>query len=318
MSAHGRRARRPGGRRRLDPDRRSLAPALRLARPDRGRRPRAPRHGRAVGDAGLDHEPRRRGRRPGRHRARVAHVLAPHAARAAPAPGADGARAQALLRRGCTTSSSTAPPSALATRVQPLGRGAGDRRLAARPRPDDARRRARPQRAADRARCAPTRSRSPAASPSSPSSSSRCADAAPPRSSSSPSPARSSSGCCRSRATRPARSPLLIALAEVGLWIDTAARLRLRRRRPPVQEQQVTWFDDLGVSYHVGLYGFSLWLIGMAVVVCAAAIALRASGRPRDRARAYFGLMLVLTGAIVGVFSRAGPARSSTPSSRRC
>ena len=39
------------------------------------------------------------------------------------------------------------------------------------------------------------------------------------------------------------------------------------------------------VSYHVGVYGFSLWLVGLTVVVCAAAIAVRLLGRSRaDRA----------------------------------
>src|SRR5205085_11187307 len=47
---------------------------------------------------------------------------------------------------------------------------------------------------------------------------------------------------------------------------------------------------------------FSLWLAGLTVVVMAAAIAY-AVWVGRDRPRAYFGLMLFLTGAIVGVFS---------------
>jgi hypothetical protein len=27
-----------------------------------------------------------------------------------------------------------------------------------------------------------------------------------------------------------------------------------------VESAQHEWFDDLGVTYHVGFYGFSLWL----------------------------------------------------------
>src|SRR5206468_368440 len=61
-------------------------------------------------------------------------------------------------------------------------------------------------------------------------------------------------------------------------------------------------FSDLHVSYHVGLYGFSLWLVGMTVVVMAAAIGY-AFWAGRDRPRAYYGLMLLLTGALVGVFA---------------
>src|SRR5213075_1788165 len=65
--------------------------------------------------------------------------------------------------------------------------------------------------------------------------------------------------------------------------------------------QHRTWFSDLNVSYHVGVFGFSVWLIGLTVVVMAAAIAY-AFWAGRERARAYMGLMLFLTGAIVGVF----------------
>jgi NADH-quinone oxidoreductase subunit M len=93
---------------------------------------------------------------------------------------------------------------------------------------------------------------------------------------------------------------LLAALAEVGIWINALTRFEFAG---DVQfDKRWTWFGDLGVSYHVGLYDFSLWLVGMAVVVMAAAIAY-AFWVGRDRARFYFGLMLFLTGAIVGVFS---------------
>jgi NADH-quinone oxidoreductase subunit M len=94
---------------------------------------------------------------------------------------------------------------------------------------------------------------------------------------------------------------LLVALAEVGLWIDSVARFDFSQ--PGLQlDQRTSWFSDLHVSYHVGLYGFSLWLVGMTVVVMAAAIAY-AFWAGRDRPRAYYGLMLLLTGALVGVFA---------------
>ena len=93
---------------------------------------------------------------------------------------------------------------------------------------------------------------------------------------------------------------LLVALAEVGVWIQGAVRFDFEGGLQ--FEQQTSWFSDLNVSYHVGFYGFSLWLVGLTVVVMAAAIAYGLwSGR--ERARTYFGLMLVLTGAIVGVFA---------------
>ena len=96
-----------------------------------------------------------------------------------------------------------------------------------------------------------------------------------------------------------ASTAFLIALAEVALWIDTLARFDFSK--PGIQlEQQQSWFSDLHVSYHVGFYGFSLWLVGMSVVVLAAATGY-AFWVGRDRPRAYYGLMLLLTGAIVGV-----------------
>ena len=93
---------------------------------------------------------------------------------------------------------------------------------------------------------------------------------------------------------------LLAALLEVGVWIN--ALIRFDFDGGLELEQRHDWFGDLGVSYHVGLYGYSLWLAGMAVVVLAAAIAY-AYWTGRDRPRAYFGLMLFLTGAVVGVFA---------------
>jgi NADH-quinone oxidoreductase subunit M len=92
----------------------------------------------------------------------------------------------------------------------------------------------------------------------------------------------------------------LIALVEVGFWIE--ALLRFDFAGGLQFEQRASWFSDLDVSYHVGFYGFSVWLAGLTVIVMAAAIGYAFWSR-RDRARAYFGLMLFLTGAIVGVFA---------------
>jgi NADH-quinone oxidoreductase subunit M len=94
---------------------------------------------------------------------------------------------------------------------------------------------------------------------------------------------------------------LLVALAEVGVWVESLARFDFDRRGLQL-DQRTSWFSDLHVSYHVGFYGFSLWLAGMTVVVTAAAIGY-AFWAGRDRPRAYYGLMLLLTGAIVGVFA---------------
>jgi NADH-quinone oxidoreductase subunit M len=104
---------------------------------------------------------------------------------------------------------------------------------------------------------------------------------------------------------RTARGPgglaLLIALAELALWIGTAFNLDFSDPRPQFETQQ-TWFADLGVSYHVGLEPFTLWLAGMTILVSAAAIGYGFwSGR--DRPAVYLGLLLFLEGATVGVFA---------------
>jgi NADH-quinone oxidoreductase subunit M len=93
----------------------------------------------------------------------------------------------------------------------------------------------------------------------------------------------------------------LAALVEVGIWIQMLVRFDFEQSGLQFSDRW-SWFSDLGVSYHVGVYGFSVWLIGLTVIVMAAAIAY-AFWVGRDRARAYMGLMLFLTGAIVGVFT---------------
>ncbi len=94
---------------------------------------------------------------------------------------------------------------------------------------------------------------------------------------------------------------LLAALAEVGLWI--AALVEFDFSAPGLElSAQHDWFEELGVSYYVGFYGFSLWLAGLGVVLSAAAIGY-GLWAGRERARAYFGLMLFLSGSVVGVFA---------------
>jgi NADH-quinone oxidoreductase subunit M len=93
----------------------------------------------------------------------------------------------------------------------------------------------------------------------------------------------------------------LVALGEVALWIAAAGRfdfddggLQLGTTRE--------WVESLGISYSVGLYGFSLWLVGASVVVFAAAIGY-GMWVGRDRSRAYHALMLFLLGAVVATFA---------------
>jgi NADH-quinone oxidoreductase subunit M len=93
----------------------------------------------------------------------------------------------------------------------------------------------------------------------------------------------------------------LVSLVEVGFWISAASRFRFGD--PSLQmDQRASWFRDLGVSWHIGMYAFSLWLVGLTVVSMAACT-IYGWWVGRDRARAYFALMLLLTGAIVGVFT---------------
>jgi NADH-quinone oxidoreductase subunit M len=93
----------------------------------------------------------------------------------------------------------------------------------------------------------------------------------------------------------------LISLIEVGIWITAVGKFDFSD--PHLQfAQQHSWIPDLNVSYHVGMYAFSLWLVGMTVIVLAACV-IYGWWVDRARARAYFSLMLVLTGSIVGVFT---------------
>ena len=94
---------------------------------------------------------------------------------------------------------------------------------------------------------------------------------------------------------------LLLALAELGIWIASALRFDFGSARIQF-EQKHAWISDLGISYHVGLFTFSFWLVGLTTVVMAAAIAY-GLWAGRERANAYFALMLFLTGAIVCVFT---------------
>ena len=91
---------------------------------------------------------------------------------------------------------------------------------------------------------------------------------------------------------------VLAALAEVGVWIQMLVRFDFGQSGLQFAQQR-SWFSDLNVSYHVGVYAFSVWLLGLTVVVMAVCIAY-AFWAGRDRPRAYFGLMLFLDAAIYG------------------
>jgi NADH-quinone oxidoreductase subunit M len=104
------------------------------------------------------------------------------------------------------------------------------------------------------------------------------------------------------RGARAAGSVALVVIAgELGLWIGAVAGFDFGSAGLQDDLTQV-WFADLGASYKVGLYDWSLWLVGLTVVVTAAAIGY-GLWAGRDRARAYFGLLLFLAAATIGVFT---------------
>jgi NADH-quinone oxidoreductase subunit M len=94
---------------------------------------------------------------------------------------------------------------------------------------------------------------------------------------------------------------LLVALVELALWVGTTANFDFGRSGLQFQTDTV-WFEDLGVSYHVGLQDFTLWLVGLTVLVTAAAIGY-GFWAGRERPGAYLGLLLFLEGAVIGVFT---------------
>jgi NADH-quinone oxidoreductase subunit M len=94
---------------------------------------------------------------------------------------------------------------------------------------------------------------------------------------------------------------LLVALAELALWVGTVANFDFGTNGLQ-RDVDAVWFDDLGVAFKVGLYDFSLWLVGLTALVTVAAVAY-GLWAGRDRAGAYFGLLLFLTGATIGVFT---------------
>jgi NADH-quinone oxidoreductase subunit M len=93
----------------------------------------------------------------------------------------------------------------------------------------------------------------------------------------------------------------LVALMEVALWIAAAGRYDFNEGGLQLGTTR-EWVESLGISYSVGLYGFSLWLVGATVIVFAAAIGY-AMWAGRDRPRAYHALMLFLLGAVVATFA---------------
>jgi NADH:ubiquinone oxidoreductase subunit 4 (subunit M) len=76
----------------------------------------------------------------------------------------------------------------------------------------------------------------------------------------------------------------IISLVEIGFWLDAVDDFKFGNGGLQLEHRH-EWFKDLNVSYHVGFYGFSLWLVGLTVDVMAAAIGYAVlTGRERPRA----------------------------------
>ncbi len=93
----------------------------------------------------------------------------------------------------------------------------------------------------------------------------------------------------------------LTSLVEIAFWITSASKFHFGDASLQ-QSQRASWFTDLHVQWHVGQYAFSVWLVGMTAIVMTACV-MYGWWVGRTRARAYFALMLVLTSAVVGVFT---------------
>jgi NADH-quinone oxidoreductase subunit M len=94
---------------------------------------------------------------------------------------------------------------------------------------------------------------------------------------------------------------LLVALGELFLWVVALRNLDFASGALQ-HDAEVVWFADLDAAYKVGVFDYSLWLVGLTAVVTVAAVAY-GMWVGRDRPRAYFGLLLFLAGATVGVFT---------------
>ena len=76
----------------------------------------------------------------------------------------------------------------------------------------------------------------------------------------------------------------LVSLVEVAFWIVVLERFDFASGELQFAQQH-SWFSEINSSYHVGLYGFSLWLVGPDGRLRRRGVHLRLVGRPRAAAR---------------------------------
>src|SRR4051812_45183260 len=92
----------------------------------------------------------------------------------------------------------------------------------------------------------------------------------------------------------------LVSLMEIGIWVASVQHFDFDDASLQL-DQQHTWFSSINASYYVGQFDFTVWLVGLTVISGAVACGY-AWWNGRERPRAYFGLLLFLTGSVVGVF----------------
>src|SRR6266704_2782394 len=66
-------------------------------------------------------------------------------------------------------------------------------------------------------------------------------------------------------------------------------------------EQQISWVQSLGISYHVGVDGINVGLVLMAAIVAFAAACV--SWEIKEREKEFYILLLVMAGGILGAFA---------------
>ena len=94
----------------------------------------------------------------------------------------------------------------------------------------------------------------------------------------------------------------LVSLVEVGVWIVAVEQFDFGERRAPARPAALVVQRPRRRATTSAIFGFSLWLVGLTAV-CGAAACIYAWWAGRERPRAYFGLLLFLTGSVVGVFA---------------
>src|SRR5258708_7674576 len=69
----------------------------------------------------------------------------------------------------------------------------------------------------------------------------------------------------------------LISLVEVGVWIASATKFDFGSSSLQFAQRR-SWVSDLNISYHVGQYAFSVWLVRVAALLLAACVVFRLWG----------------------------------------